>query len=208
MLDALHARLVRSRALQRFTAFTRVLLAVGFAPPGLKKVLGIPFTSLGPDDPIGLFFAAFFQAEAFYVFVGLGQVAAALLLLWPRTATLGAVLYFPIIVVINAVTWSIGFGGTRWITLLMTLACAWLLVWDWDRLRAILPRRPGRRAGFGAREYAVQIGVWGGGGLALAVLASTVGTMGVGPALALFAGGGAGFGALVAWHLEHLDTPV
>ena len=147
MLDRLHARLVRSRLLQRFTAFTRVLLAVGFIPPGLKKLTGEPFTQLPVSHPVGYFFDAFFQATEFYVFVGLAQVVAALLLLWPRTATLGAVLYFPIILNIAVVTVAIGFQGTWLITILMTLACLWLLVWDYDRLKAILPSRRAGGAG-------------------------------------------------------------
>lgn len=206
MLDRLHARLVRSRGLQRFTAFTRVLLAVGFLPPGLKKVTGEPFTTLPTSDPVGYFFDAFFQAGELYVFVGLAQVVAALLLLWPRTATLGAVFYFPVILVISVVTLSIGFTGTWVITILMTLACLWLLVWDYDRLRAILPHRQRPARAFSAREYAVQVGLWGGGALALGVAVAVFGTVPALPAVGGFGAAGAGFGALVAWHLRHLPA--
>ena len=206
MLDRLHARLVRSRWLQRFTAFTRVLLAVGFLPPGLKKVVGEPFTTMSTDTPIGSFFEAFFQAGEFYVFVGLAQVVAALLLLWPRTATLGAVLYFPIILNICVITLAVGFQGTWVITVLMTLACAWLLAWDYDRLRAILPSRRRLSRAFSAQEYAVQVGVWGGAGLAAGLAVTAFGTA---PLLvgAGLAAAGAAFGALVAWHLRHLPAP-
>jgi hypothetical protein len=211
MLDALHARAVQSRNLQRFTAFTRVLLAVGFLPPGLKKVLGHPFTVLPTSHPVGYFFDAFFQAEAFYVFVGLCQVAAALLLLVPRTATLGAVLYFPLILTITVVTWSIGFVGTKWVTLLMTLACLWLLLWDYDRLCALLPFKRTAGGGFGAREYALQAGLWGvagaaAGGLAVAIhLANTHEHPWLIPTL--LTGLGAAFGLAVAWHLRRLPAP-
>lgn len=210
MLDILHARAVRSRLLQRFTAFTRVLLAVGFLPPGLKKLLGQPFTVLPTTHPVGYFFDAFFQAEAFYVFVGLGQVIAALFLLVPRTATLGAVLYFPIILTITVVTWSIGFAGTQWITLLMTLACLWLLLWDYDRLRALLPVRLAA-GGYGPREYALQAGLWaaaGAGAGALAV-ALHLGNAHEQPWLIpiTLAVLGAAFGLVVAWHLRRLPTP-
>ena len=205
MLDRLHARIVRSRALQRFTAFTRVLLAAGFIPPGLTKVLGHRFTSLPASDPVGAFFDAFFQAQAFYVFVGLAQVTAGLLLLWPRTATLGAVVYFPIILNVAVITVAVGFTGTWVIAGLMTLACLWLLVWDYDRLRAILPARRTVGRSYGRREYAVQTGVWGGLGLALAAF---VLARGGDPVLAAVPGvGGAAFGLAVAWHLRHLPDP-
>lgn len=39
-------------------AATRVSIALGFIPSGFKKVMGERFTSLGPDDPVGLFFEA------------------------------------------------------------------------------------------------------------------------------------------------------
>ena len=206
-LDRLHARIVRSRLLQRFTAFTRVLLAVGFIPPGLKKLVGEPFTTLPTSSPVGYFFDAFFQAGEFYAFVGASQVVAGLLLLWPPTATLGAVIYFPIILTIAVVTVSVGFQGTWLVAVLMTLACLWLLVWDYDRLRAILPARQAAGRGYGPREYAVQVGLWGGLGLALAAVVVGFGQANVGPFALALAGGGAAFGAVVAWHLRRLPDP-
>lgn len=211
MLDHLHARLVRSRLLQRFTAFTRVLLAAGFIPPGLKKLTGEPFTSLPTSHPVGYFFDAFFQADELYVFVGLAQVAAGLLLLWPRTATLGAVIYFPIILNITIITSAIGFSGTEQITVLMTLACLWLLVWDYDRLKAILPAHRAAGRGYGPREYALQAGAWAGAGVAAAALVTSLHIanltqfLPVAGALAL---GGAVFGLVVAWHLRRLPDPL
>ncbi|PAP76442.1 hypothetical protein [Rubrivirga marina] len=209
-LDRLHARLVRSRLLQRFTAFTRVLLAVGFIPPGLKKLSGEPFTALPPSHPVGYFFDAFFQAGEFYWAVGLAQVAAALLLLWPRTATLGAVIYFPIILNIAIITNAIGFEGTGALTILMALACLWLLVWDYDRLRAILPTRRAARGGYGAREYALQAGLWAGAGVAAAGVATTIHLANLtrfAPTAVALALAGAAFGLVVAWHLRQFEAP-
>jgi hypothetical protein len=62
----------------------------------------------------------------------------ALLLLVPRTALLGAILYFPIILNICVLAYSVRFEGTR-ITTLMLLANVFLLVWDYDRLKHVLP---------------------------------------------------------------------
>ncbi|MEM1042372.1 MAG: hypothetical protein AAGI91_07040 [Bacteroidota bacterium] len=138
-LDRTHARIHRSVWLQRFTVGTRVLLAAGFIPPGLTKLAGHRFTQMSVETPIGYFFDAFFQAGAFYAFVGAMQVLAGVLLLVPRTATLGAVLYLPIITTISVITWSMGFRGTWAVTGLMTLACLWLLAWDYDRVKPILP---------------------------------------------------------------------
>ncbi len=41
-LDVLHARAQRARLCKGFTWFTRVLLAIGFIPPGLVKGAGLP----------------------------------------------------------------------------------------------------------------------------------------------------------------------
>lgn len=209
-LDRLHARLVRSRFLQRFTAFTRILLAIGFLPPGLKKVMGERFTQMPVSHPVGAFFEAFFQASEFYWFVGLAQVAAAVLLLWPRTATLGAVIYFPIILNIALITNTLGFVGTSQVTILMTLACLWLLVWDYDRLKAILPTRRAARGGYGAREYALQAGLWAGAGVAAAGVATTIHLANLtrfAPTAAALALAGAAFGLVVAWHLRQFEAP-
>jgi uncharacterized membrane protein YphA (DoxX/SURF4 family) len=138
-LDRWHAWARSKRRLDYFTWFTRILLAAGFIPPGLKKVVGEPFTVLGPDTAVGYFFDALHQAGWYYAFIGWGQVIAGLLLLLPRTATLGAVLYFPIILNIWAITVAVGFRGTWVITSLMLLANVYLLCWDYDRLKGILP---------------------------------------------------------------------
>ena len=211
MLDRIHARLHASPFLHRFTAFTRILLAVGFVPPGLKKVLGERFTSLPTTNPVGYFFDAFFQAHAFYVLVGAMQVLAGVLLLVPRTATLGAVLYAPIIVNISVITYAMGFQGTWVITGLMTLACLWLLAWDYDRLKAILPLRLPRGRLFGPREYAAQATAWALLGVAgYAVIAVTglgllwqrVGLLG----FLMVGASGALFGLAVAWHVRQMPA--
>lgn len=123
------------------TIGVRVLLALAFVPSGLVKILGQPFTSLPASDPVGYFFAGFFSAPDYYRFVGVAQWTAAALLIVPRTATLGAALYLPIVANIAAITVSFGpaFGGTRVVTSAMLLANLYLLAWDWDRWRALLP---------------------------------------------------------------------
>jgi hypothetical protein len=139
-VDRLHARLVRSRFLVVFTTVTRVLLALAFLPSGLVKTLGRRFTTLPVTDPVGYFFDGFFSAPEYYRFVGIMQLTAAALLLLPRTATLGASLYLPIIVNIFVITLAVDFRGTQVITMLMLLANIYLLCWDYDRWKDLLPR--------------------------------------------------------------------
>lgn len=150
-VDAVHAWAVRQPGLRAFTIVVRALLALAFVPSGLVKVLDQPFTTLPTTDPVGFFFAGFFSAHGYYRFIGIAQWVAAGLLLFPRTATVGAVLYLPIVANIFAITLAIGpaFGGTRFVTGAMLLANVYLLAWDWDRWRHFVraPSDPSRYGG-------------------------------------------------------------
>ena len=88
-LDHLHSRARNSRLLKMFTIFTRILLALAFLPSGLTKVMGNRFTVLGIEDPVGFFFEALYRTGFYWRFLGFCQLVVALLLLIPRTATLG-----------------------------------------------------------------------------------------------------------------------
>jgi uncharacterized membrane protein YphA (DoxX/SURF4 family) len=150
-IDNLHRWLVRQPLLWSFSTMTRLALALAFLPSGTTKLLGRPFTQIDPETSrIGYFFDGFLQSGAYYSFVGLCQVLAALLLLVPRTSFLGAVLYLPVIANIFVITVALDFQGTWNITLLMLLANLYLLFWDWERVRAALfpnaePLRPDHR---------------------------------------------------------------
>lgn len=138
ILDDLHVSLTRRWWTQLFTAFTRVLLAIGFIPPSYKKIVHEPFTSLPDSNPVGHYFNALYQTGFYYEFLGWGQMIAAILLLIPRTSHLGALLFLPIIANIAVLTASVGFKGTWVITILMTLAATYLVAWEYDRLKPII----------------------------------------------------------------------
>ena len=136
-LDKIHAATVRNRFLQLFTAFTRGLLAFGFIPPGLKKILHQPFTILPDSNPVGHYFNALYNTGFYYEFIGWGQVIAAILLIFPRTSHLGALMFFPIILNIAVLTNAVGFAGTWLLTIFMFLAALYLVCWDYDRIKPI-----------------------------------------------------------------------
>jgi hypothetical protein len=203
-LDRLHARVVRHPGLRLFTAVTRGLLAAGFILPGYKKFLG-RFTQLPIDTPVGFFFEALYRAHGFYLFVGTMQVLAGALLLFPLTTTLGAVFYFPLILGILVINVSVGFEGTYVVTTLMTLAATYLLCWDYDRWRSLLPGfgptapyDPARHLGPVATALGGAIAGLGGLGAALA-LQALLARSGMLKAAALLALA-AGLGALWATH--------
>ncbi len=137
-LDELHASVTRRWWMQIFAAFTRCLLAIGFIPPSIPKIMYQPFTVLPDSHPVGHYFNALYQTGFYYQFLGWGQLIAALLLLIPRTSHIGALLFLPIIANIAVLTVSVGFTGTWVITGLMLLAATFLTAWEYDRLKPVI----------------------------------------------------------------------
>ena len=140
-LRPLYHRMRANRFLRRFTAFTRLAVALGFIPSGLAKVIGERFTAVGTDTAVGVFFEAFYQSGIWYRVVGAAQVTAAVLLLFPRTSHLGTLLFLPIIFNIWLITIGVGFGNTIVITSLMLVANIYLVCWEYDRVAALLSPR-------------------------------------------------------------------
>ena len=122
--------------LRRFTLMNRLLLAMAFLPTGLVKLTGQRFTTLPVDNPVGFFFEAMYRTGPWWRFIGLVQVLAAMLLLVPRTATLGAALFLPVVASILLITIGVGFGLTAVVVAGMLLAVVYLLCWDADRVWA------------------------------------------------------------------------
>jgi uncharacterized membrane protein YphA (DoxX/SURF4 family) len=137
--DRLHAAVRRVRALGRFAWAVRVLLAVAFVPSGLIKVLGVPFTRLDPKaSEVGRLFAELqHDFGGLYPFIGACQLAAAVLLLVPRTTLMGALVHLPITSGIVVITTTVGFEGTWVITWLMLLGVVFLVCWDWHRVKSL-----------------------------------------------------------------------
>ena len=124
---------------KRFAVFCRIALAASFIPAGFVKIMGERFAAgLPHNNPLGHYFDALHQTGYYYTFIGITQIIIAVLLLIPRTSLLGALMYFPIILNICVLTYATRFEGTRIVTM-MVLASLFLLVWNYDRLKYILP---------------------------------------------------------------------
>ncbi len=137
-LEQFYINAKANRWFRYFAVFCRVALALGFIPSGIVKLSGERFTALPSNHPLGHYFDALFQTGYYYTFIGIGQLLTALLLLIPRTALIGALMYFPTILNICILAYATRFEGTR-ITTLMLLANIYLLCWDYERLKYILP---------------------------------------------------------------------
>lgn len=143
LLDRIFVWLRRKAFFVRLTILTRILLAAGFIPTGMVKLLGQRFTTLPESNPIGAFFEAVYQTGVFWNFMGAAQVVAGALLLIPGLAHLGALAFLPVMACIVAIVTGVGFGaGTILVTVLMLLAVFYLLTWDYDRFRGLLTTRP------------------------------------------------------------------
>src|SRR5688572_15678592 len=124
---------------KRFAIFCRIALAASFIPAGFVKIMGERFAAgLPSNNPLGHYFDALQLTGYYYTFIGIVQLLTAILLLIPRTSLLGALMYFPMIVNICVLTYATRFAGTR-INTMMLLACLFLLIWDYPRLKYILP---------------------------------------------------------------------
>ena len=140
--DEFYYEIKRNRWYWLFSIFCRQTLAYAFIVAGMVKIMGERFASgLSTIHPMGTYLEALHHTGYYYTFIGIAQVIAAILLIIPRTVTLGALLYFPIIVNIWLLSYAVRFEGSVVTSPLMVLANLYLLVWNYDRLRYILPFR-------------------------------------------------------------------
>lgn len=137
---AMYGKFRNSHMMSLVIVFVRFLIGFAFIPSGLTKLLGERFTLISIDEPIGFFFEAMYQTGIYWQFLGFVQLLAGFLLITQRFATLGAVVFFGIIVNIWLITVGLHFQGTWIITSLMLLASLLLLVWDWDKLQVFWAR--------------------------------------------------------------------
>jgi uncharacterized membrane protein YphA (DoxX/SURF4 family) len=130
---------------QGFAAFCRIALALSFIPSGFVKIMGERFAEgLPSNNPLGHYFDALHQTGYYYTFIGIAQVIIGVLMLFQRTSLLGNLMYFPVILNICVLTYSTRFNGTR-LNTMMLLASLFLLIWDYDRLKHILPFKKSKR---------------------------------------------------------------
>ena len=136
--EQIYNRSKQNRWMRYFTTFNRLVLAAGFIPSGYVKITGERFTDLPVNNPMGHYLQALFETGYYYTFIGIAQIVAAVLLLIPRTALLGALLYFPIILNICILSLSVRFEGSLLTAPLMVLANLYLFVWHYDKLKYIV----------------------------------------------------------------------
>jgi hypothetical protein len=139
-LDRLHSEAKQNTWLWLFSIFCRLTLALGFIPAAIVKLMDERFASgLHAKHPMGAFLEALHYTGYYYTFIGVVQLGAAIFLLIPRTVTIGAFLYFPVILNITVLTYATRFDGSLFTAPLMTLANLYLLGWNYEKWKYILP---------------------------------------------------------------------
>lgn len=138
--DRFYIKIKENRWYWYFSIFCRLTLAYAFIVAGMVKIVGERFASgLAINHPMGAYLEALHHTGYYYTFIGIAQVVAAILLIIPRTVTLGALLYFPIIINIWLLSFALRFEGSFVTSPLMVLANLYILVWNYDRLKFIFP---------------------------------------------------------------------
>jgi uncharacterized membrane protein YphA (DoxX/SURF4 family) len=139
-LDQLHLEITGNKWLHYFAIFLRLALAFGFITSGIVKIMGERFASgLSVNHPMGHYLEALHHTGFYYTFIGVIQIIAAILLLVPRTVILGALLYFPVILNICVLSYAVRFEGSILTSPLMVLGCLFLIFWNYDKIKYILP---------------------------------------------------------------------
>ena len=140
-------RLKLLKPFQIFTIFVRYLLGIAFTWASIFKIRGIRFTPKSaenaPINSLPHLLEAMYRSGFYWHFIGWAQFIAGFLLMSQIFSTLGAVMYFPIMLSIFILTTYFESPGILCVTSLMLLANIYLLLWDYNRLKFIILDKPG-----------------------------------------------------------------
>jgi uncharacterized membrane protein YphA (DoxX/SURF4 family) len=121
----------------------RLFLALIFLTYGLAKLLMGQFGAPSPEiaevrgEGFVMAWTFFGYSRTYEIVIGLGEVMAALLLMIPRTATVGAIIFFPISFNVMLVNYCYDIG-VQDLSTVLTLMCLVLLWLDRKKLLTLL----------------------------------------------------------------------
>ncbi len=149
MLELLEKFVFRLKALKHFQIFTilvRYLLGAAFVWASILKIKGVRFAPEPseniPIESLAHFLEALYRFSFYWYFIGWGQLIAGFLMMSQAFSSVGAVVYFPIMLNIFIITLSFQSPEILTITSLMLLGNIYLLLWDWNRLKFIVLYKP------------------------------------------------------------------
>lgn len=139
-LEEIHLKARSYTWLHYFYIFLRIFLAYGFITSGMVKIMGERFAAgLSENHPMGQYLTALHNTGFYYTSIGVMQILSAILLLIPRTVVLGALMYLPIILNIFILSYAVRFEGSSFTSPLMVLGCLFLICWNYDKVKYLLP---------------------------------------------------------------------
>ena len=145
-METLISNLKQYKILQIFTISIRYLLGTSFVWASIFKIQGRRFTPQSaenePINSLNHLLESMYQSGIYWHFIGWIQLMAGFLLMSQRFSTLGAVVFFPIMLNIFILTTSFNSVGILTITFLMSLINVYLLLWDWNKLKFIALTNP------------------------------------------------------------------
>lgn len=145
-MEVIISKLKQIKLIQIGTIGLRYLMGASFVYASIFKIRGIRFTphsgESAPINSLNHFFEALYQSGLYWHFIGWGQLLAGFLLMVHSFSTLGAVVFFPIILNIFIITFSFASTSILIITFLMLLANIYLLLWDWNKLKFVVLPEP------------------------------------------------------------------
>jgi len=122
-----------------FTIYLRLLIGAAFVFSSVVKTRADRFIGIDgskfPINSMAHFFETLYQSGLYWQFIGFSQLVAGLLLMTQRFATIGALIFYAIIINIFFITLSYDFHGTPIVTGLMLLANTFLLLWNYEKLK-------------------------------------------------------------------------
>lgn len=137
LIDSLKQQLL----VKLFVIYLRYLIGFAFVFASIVKIRGERFTSIPASEPVGYFFEAMYQSGFYWNFLGWAQFISGALLMSQRFSTVGAMIFFPVILNVCLITHSVDFGsGTPTITTLMLLGTTFLLLWDYKKWAILFQR--------------------------------------------------------------------
>jgi uncharacterized membrane protein YphA (DoxX/SURF4 family) len=118
----------------------RVGLALTYVTSGIRKLPGIHFTRIPPENPVGAFFDVMYEIPIYWNTIGYLQIVLGCLLLFNRTVVAASLMILPVTVNIMLISFALHMKGTPIVTTMMFLGNILLLIWHFENYSGILKR--------------------------------------------------------------------
>ena len=133
--------LIKEKLLFRlFYWCVRIGMGLTFIISGTRKLPGVKFTLLPPENPIGAYFQAMYDTGFYWNFIGYFQILIGVLIFFNRFVVLASLLMMPVTVNICLVSIALNMRGTPIITSLMVLGNIWLMLWHYKNYLPLMKK--------------------------------------------------------------------